>query len=345
MLVRKVINFGKNSHIITLPKSWVEKNNIQKGDVLSLHEQDQGLLISAAGAVNARNDRSITVSADGKELSRIKLEIYSAYLNNYNIIEVIGKDISSLAQGIKGIIHGLAGLEVLEQTSTKVVAKDLLNLQEISIKAIIRRMDIITKSMIEDTLHCLKDCECYDDADAQCKSLHENIGSRDKDINRLYYLAYRVIYGALRDSQAAAQLKAAPLQLQQDYLIIVRLERIADQMKGIAADLPRSNITGQSRKELTALQQALFDRYSDTMKAYYTNNKETAFTIEVSNASVIEKLENFLTNHTGRCIGKKGKQSPSALTYSCMGAARIIDGMKIMAKYTSYLARVIISMD
>lgn len=341
LFMRKVISFGKNSHIITLPKEWVVKNKVSQGDVVSLKDNGDGLIVQAHLQPVKSPEKYLTINVDGKGLKKIKAEIFSAYLCNASTMEIIGNGLSTLAEEIKGIIHSLAGLEVLEQTSTKLVAKDLINVQEISLKATIRRMDIITKSMIEDLFLCAQSCG------VEAKSpgpLAENLEQRDKEVNRLYYLALRVISGALNEPSSMQELKLTPLALHHCYLIIVRLERIADQAKGIVADLPVACFSGRAKQDFLELLKLLFERYNDTLKAYYTGNRESALDIEVSGDAVIERLIKFLDSFTRDCIGgRKGKGKKGDITYPCMAATRIIDGMKVMAKYTGYIARVVIS--
>ncbi|MBI2138155.1 AbrB/MazE/SpoVT family DNA-binding domain-containing protein, partial [Candidatus Woesearchaeota archaeon] len=137
LFMRKVISFGKNSHIITLPKEWVVKNKVSQGDVVSLKDNGDGLIVQAHLQPVKSPEKYLTINVDGKGLKKIKAEIFSAYLCNASTMEIIGNGLSTLAEEIKGIIHSLAGLEVLEQTSTKLVAKDLINVQEISLKATI----------------------------------------------------------------------------------------------------------------------------------------------------------------------------------------------------------------
>ena len=46
MEFRKLIAFGKTSFVMSIPKAWVVKNNLKKGDLLSLEEDKDHLIIS-----------------------------------------------------------------------------------------------------------------------------------------------------------------------------------------------------------------------------------------------------------------------------------------------------------
>ncbi|MCX6707491.1 MAG: phosphate uptake regulator PhoU, partial [Candidatus Woesearchaeota archaeon] len=86
-----------------------------------------------------------------------------------------------MAASIKLILRNLTGIEIIQQDSERIIAKDLLNINEISIETLIRRMDNITRSMLTDSISCLR------------KDIYEEIYERDMEVNRLLYLAYRVI--------------------------------------------------------------------------------------------------------------------------------------------------------
>ena len=40
MEFRKLISFGKTSFVMSLPKGWVVKNKLKKGDLIALEERE-----------------------------------------------------------------------------------------------------------------------------------------------------------------------------------------------------------------------------------------------------------------------------------------------------------------
>ena len=47
MEFRKLIKFGKSSFVISLPKKWLEKNKLKKGDLLYVSENENGLSLTS----------------------------------------------------------------------------------------------------------------------------------------------------------------------------------------------------------------------------------------------------------------------------------------------------------
>ena len=139
-----------------MPKSWINKNNLKRGDLISVTDDGFELILSANQKEEKLDTREINIDAKDKDLELIKAEIVSSYLNGYDTINILFNTNSKESPKIKDIIRNLSGLEIMEQTSTRIVAKNLININEISIGTIIRRMEIITRAMMEDTILCYK---------------------------------------------------------------------------------------------------------------------------------------------------------------------------------------------
>ena len=92
MEYRKLISFGKNSFVISLPKSWVRQNNLQKGVLIYVEEQENNLLLSL-GSKQETVEKVKEIPADGKSVRRLKREIISAYIKDYKTIVLFGEEL------------------------------------------------------------------------------------------------------------------------------------------------------------------------------------------------------------------------------------------------------------
>jgi len=290
MDLRKVIEFGRGSHVITIPKAWFNKNKLKKGDLLDVSVGLNEITYSTKSSNYEKKPLDVSITAIDKDMNHIESEIVSSYLNNADSIEVISRDLKTNAPQIKSILRNLSGMEILEQTSTRIVAKNLINTNEISILSLIRRMDIITRGMMEDGIKCFSEDH------------YESIRSRDKDVNRLFFLSSRVIRSGLKDHHVAQQLKTTPVELQDQLLVIMRIEKIADHQKRIARELSNGKIPSKIKKSLISMYIEIKNKFEDVMKAYYTKNKKIAIDIEVSNYDRIQKLNLIQAmNHQPNC--------------------------------------------
>jgi len=332
--VRKLIGFGKNSYVVSLPKQWVEKNKLNKGDLISIDENKEGLLLKTNNVeLKKEEPKTMVINAEGKSLTTLKTEIVSAYLDNYDFIEVISKDFKTNAPEIKNMLQGLAGLEIIDQSSTRIVAKDLININEISVATLIRRMDNIVRSMMKDTT------ECFDGADHS-----QSTYNIDEEVNRLHFLAYRVIRSGLKAVRIANSLGTNALKLHSDHTVTTRIERIADNAKRVCRYLNETKLDKKWKNELKELFNQIHQSYLNVMKAHYTNDISIALKIEEDNKEVIKSCDTFYTKHDHKDLkfGEGAKKGICSFRGACGATAKVIENMKGMASEVKFIARTII---
>ena len=325
--VRKLISFGKGSYIISMPKSWIEKNNLKKGDLISVNDSGFELILNANSQDAKQEAKEINIDAKDKNLELLKAEIVSSYLNGFDTINILFNNQIREAPRIKNIIRNLSGLEIMEQTSTRIVAKNLININEISISNLIRRMDIITRAMMEDVILCYKGNDTY-----------ESVHNRDVDVNRLYFLGYRVIKNAMKNPRIAKSLGFEPWQLHSDSLMIVRLEKIADRQKRIARYLCTANLERLTLAELDKVHTTISEAYNEVMKAYYSQDKQIAFQIETTNKDRTDSCDRFLERYTLVHGSSKNKTANSNL----VAVAKIIENLKATSVEIRNIARTVL---
>ena len=329
---RKIIAFGNGGYIVSLPRSWIYENKLGKGDMLAMDQGSDQLTFSISSNEQKKEEKTITIEAGDKKLDRLHTEIVSAYLNNYNVIEIISKNGLTNNVEIKEILRNLAGMEIMEQTSTRMVAKDLISIQDISIENIMRRIDNIIRGMIEDVIRCIQGEDHY-----------ESIFQRDVDVNRLYYLASRGINNALKNPIVARAFNKDAFQLSANQLIFIRLEQIADSQKRIARYLKETRMNEELVKDLGQLYQEIKKAYYNIMNAHYTKNREIAINVEVTARQRIKNSISFLEKNTG-CnlyidLIKKNKGKKEIQMNTCILIAKVIENLNSMSTSIKHIAR------
>ena len=294
MEVRKLIGFGKSSLVVSLPKGWLTDNKLKKGATVFLHEAEDELVISSKDTTREREQKVLQIQTDNKELDKIAMEIVSGYLRNYDVWELRGKNLATLGPKVKEQLQNLAGLELMEQDANKIVAKDMLDMHELSIHALLRRIDLILRSMLQDaTGHTGGD-------------FYDSIFSRDVDVNRLVFLAKRVINLALEDHQVAKKLERSPRQLAIDMQMANLLESMGDDIKRVSRFMKTIDPAHKAFKMFVAFNAQLQEHYLDAMKAYYTNNEDLAYKVLTRHKGRMEQIDQIAkiaTAHTAqRCL-------------------------------------------
>lgn len=334
MDMRRLIGFGRNSYVISLPKGWIGKNNLSKGDLISVEENGGSLLLTTNNSAAKKEEpRTIVIDAENKGMQRLKTELVSAYLDNYNMFEIISKDLKTNAPAIKTMIHDLSGLEVVSQSSTRIVAKDLININELSILTLVRRMDNTTRAMMEDVIECFKGIDHSD-----------SLADIDNDVNRLYFLSNRVIRSGLKDARIASSLGADALKLHSDHAVVTKIERIADNLKRIARSLKHSRLNEKWKEELKEVFDIIRQSYLDVMKAYYTNDRKIALQIEDTNKERIIACDNFFSKHNHKDLrfSNGDKKGVCGFRDACGATTIILENMKEMTSGIKYIARTVI---
>jgi phosphate uptake regulator len=218
---RNLVKLGSNSLVVSLPKEWLKKNNLSKGDILYLKQEKNNIILSNNNRPQTEI-KEITIELEKKALARVKSEIITAYKSGYDIIKISGNRIKAESSKIKEIIHDLVGLEIIQQTSKLIVSKELLDLEKTSLSNITHRIDYIVRGMLDD----LVTVETKEDA------IH--IYERDYDVNRLTYLIFRTINKAFEHPSIMYSLKRTYNQLMHIKLVVFNLESIGDAAKRIA---------------------------------------------------------------------------------------------------------------
>jgi len=322
---RKVIEFSSGSYVVTLPKAWIHANKIQKGDSMAMEEVKDHLVLFPNNKERTKTDSYISISVEHKLLEQLQIEIITAYLNNCSIIEITSKKFDDTALDVKSILRNLSGMEIIEQSASKIVAKDILDISSISVQTIIRRMDTLTKSMMDDTAAVFAGT-----------GSEKNIEERDVDVNRSYHLGCRVIKNAFDDSMVMRKLQMTPWQLMNSRMILLRIEEIADRQKRICRLISQAKFQGNVLKELRDLMESLRQRYNGAMKAYYTNDAALALSIEMGTKAYVEKLNKLMLRTIS---GKKQHKKEEDL----LASLSIIDYTKSCFAFTRYIARIVMS--
>jgi len=289
MHIRRLVKAGPASHTVSLPKKWIEKNNLEKGhNVYLIEKSDKELLITPelTAEKQEQEQKEITINIDKKELDTIQREITSAYVNNYNTITIFGDSLSEKVKQIRKMLHDFVALEISEQTAKSIIAKDLLNLKEISVDKTIKRMDMIVRTMLKDIAEGVEDK----------KFNYETIVFRDYDVNRLYFLLSRLLKSAVTDTQLAEDLGIEKTQILSSWYLSMNLENLADCVKHMCTTAGKI-----SKKELSKIKPILEEltaQYTQVMKALHSDDKKLADKVARQRGALVKQCTSLITKNT-----------------------------------------------
>lgn len=304
MEFRKLISFGKSSFVVSLPKRWVLQQKLKKGDLVYFDEQESNLLLRAQQSQETEIEKTLVIPVDKKELKQIKREIIAAYINNTKTLTLVGEEVKEKTKDLQSMIQSLIALEIMEQTPKKIVAKDFLNLNDVSTKTIVRKIDVIIRSMFEDCQNMFKEDNC------------DSINARDHDVNKLIFLLFRIIkYGLENYSYLVKRLNVQSVDLLYLWWLAFELESIGDDLKRMARSMQKIELTAVQQHEYEDIVMEIKKTYYRIMKAYYEMDPEAIHSSINEREKWLEKCDEFflryrpvqgiafLVYHTKACIG------------------------------------------
>ncbi len=279
---RKLMAFGNSSFVVSVPKDWVEKNRLKKGDVLVVDERPNELTFASKDSSERKQVREAAISAAGKSIQEIKTEITSLYINNFDVIMVT--EVGAAAKDIKGVFHGLVGMEIVDESTTKVVAKDMLDIKEVSMSNVVRRVDIILRSMLEDSV-------AFSGAEA------ESVYERDNEVNRLTLLGFRTARAAANNPRLLRLFETTYWNIMVSKQILSHLERFGDQIKRILRFAKENSREVAKLKGFKEIYARIVAHYGAVMKIYYNRDKTQAFKTETNSKTLLKECDRLLVKH------------------------------------------------
>lgn len=276
---RKIIAFGKSSYVISLPKKWLNNNNLEKGDLVFIEEDNDKLTLRPKEKDLPNEEKKIVINIDGKDIRSIRRVISSAYIKNNDYIIIQGKSIDKTYSEITKIIHNFIALEILEQSSNRIVAKDLFNVKDINIIDYIKKEDIILRSILMD----LKNPDFNN---------YLEIIERQNNAKRIYFLISKVIK-SFKDNYNS--LKKANLDLKELFEIYdlnKLLKEIAHFSKDIALNIDKSDF--KKNDSFFLIMDEFNKFYLQFMRSIRLMDKNKAFQIPESGSLLIKKINKEL---------------------------------------------------
>lgn len=181
---RKLQKIGE-SLFVSLPKTWVKRMQLDKGDSVTLVEQpDYSVVIHP----QVRNEhlKQIVLNVDAEEQTRsFGRKITGAYVDGFDVIklEAIDRFTDEQHDAIRGITKELFGLEIVELSANLVTIQCLLT-KTLPIERMIQTIHSTIKSMFGETISALKDGN---------SKAARGVVKRTRDIRRLSLVLHRLL--------------------------------------------------------------------------------------------------------------------------------------------------------
>lgn len=229
---RKIQFTGGSTYIISLPKNWIEQNQIKKGSFIRLHEEEGGSLtiVPPSTKLKKKLDEATIMVRPDDDTEMINRKIVSAYLSGYSSIHVRSdkQQLSSKQRhDMKAFVRRmLVGTEIVTDTSAQLILQVLLSYPELTIQSALRRMSIITASMHRDAILGLN---------ANDNLLLKDVMTTDNEVDRFNLYVIRQLKMAMQNPRVSKEIGLASGKDSLGYRLVTKsIERTADHAVKIA---------------------------------------------------------------------------------------------------------------
>jgi phosphate uptake regulator len=281
---RKLIKLGNSSFAIALPKDWVEKAGLKKGESIFVEHDNNGGIIVSSQFKKSNEEKAIEIDLSGKDEASLWREISAAYAKGYNKMKFKNKKNKESLSLVKKALGGLLSLEVVENNEDNVVVKDFFNMEDINRESFVKRIDNNLKEIFETIIESL--------AKKNTSSIKlAEIEETDNDINRFYMLIFRILYLGVDNPSVLSMLKTDGISLINNWWFAFNLERVGDNLKSIAKILKNNKLKGKEIEQVHSLLSSIKNLHEKSLEVFYKKDSSTATRLSIEGKEIWEECE------------------------------------------------------
>ena len=261
MEYRKIQLTGESTYIVSLPKTWVTKNKIEKGDVVYVIEKGEEIILR----LKEEKEKEVEIKIKTNDLEFLGRLLITKYIQGYDTIVFSAKGHLDhrIRENLIQVSSFLIGLEPFGESKNSITFRMLMTGGKNVIESIERMHDLSILS--------LRELIDYIDSGMNNENRLNGIIQRDNEIDKFYFLILRqlstsdgfesIIYGQVAKS----------------------LERISDHIETVASLLKEGK---RMKPDDFKLFRQVTDLYGDVMLTL--KNRDLA-----SAEAILQKIQKF----------------------------------------------------
>jgi len=269
-----------SSFLIILPKDWVVRQKLSKGDPVVVAEREDGCLIIDPRLPKAGETRSTVAEMS----DNLRWEITSRYLLGYDEVRIVSKEPITNVQRdeLKQVIKRFVALEITEEDDYQIILRCLVDPATLPVSTVMRRMNQIASRMIADSLKVY-----FEGLQEGAKEVIQ----RDEEVDRLFFLIVRELRSAVQYPRMSEIMKIAPVEALDYRLAAQYIERIADLAVDIAQRVDEP-LDKKLVKKLHLIGETVREMLSDSVNNLFKfNSKRVTKVIEAERWLIQETVK------------------------------------------------------
>lgn len=330
---RKLQFTGGSTYIVSLPKKWIDQNQLTKGSVIRVREEEGGLLSiipTETATLQKLDEATIKVTPKDPPDSVIRKTV-SAYLVGYNLIHIRAESQKQLSakqrHEVKNFSRNmLVGTEIVTDTPEELTLQVLLSYPELSIQSALRRMSIITVSMHRDAITALKE---FDRLQAK------EVATTDNEVDRFNLYIVRQLKTAIQNPRI---IKEIGLQNARDclgYRLVTKsVERTADHAASIADNVLQlsKQLETDTIEKLQEMSSIAISMFETAIEALFRQDYALA-------ESIVEKTREVISLEREAVVSSQKMDVEDA-----PHVRLIIESIRRTAEYASDIAEIVLNL-
>ncbi|KYK38941.1 MAG: phosphate uptake regulator PhoU [Theionarchaea archaeon] len=277
MEIRKLQRTGGGTYILSLPKKWIEKYSLEKGDSFALFEQENGLFVTPK--FEEKKEKSAEIAAD----EFVTRKIMTSYTYGYTAITITGTLTNEIRFQIRDTVDKLLGYEIIDEKEKTIHIQDLLNPSELPTKKALKREYFLASSMHKDLTEAV---------DTTTFGLADDIIARDSEVDKLYFLIVRQLRSALQNTGFAERVGVTPLECLDFRIVAKNVEEIADSAEAASLNLLEMPVVQEDIAEyLVEFSNLAYLMHQTAFKAFLEGDRARANMVIEKQKEVKERKE------------------------------------------------------
>ncbi|NJE29850.1 phosphate uptake regulator PhoU [Thermococcus sp. 18S1] len=237
MEFRKIQFTGRSSYIISLPKKWVREHGLSQGDVVPLSVNPDGSITIFPKEPKEISERKVlTISREYSPDMAVRLVI-SAYIQGYDVLEIhLAEEMPIYKVKMRKVLQSLPGVEIILDEPQRMVAKSLLDEEEVNLAELLNRIRSLIMSMLGDLELLIQN--------PGEEEILRDINDLENELDRFYFLIIRAVNRILtkRGVTEESGIIKRTFDLLGILFIVRNIERIGDHITRIAENPGEVNV-------------------------------------------------------------------------------------------------------
>ncbi len=330
---RKLQFTGGSTYIISLPKRWIDQNQLKKGSVIKLREEEGGLLsvIPGKAEISQKMDEAVIRVSPSDDSDLLIRKTVSTYLVGYNIIHLRAEKQQQLTakqrHDMKTFVrHMLVGTEIVIDTNSDLTLQVLLSYPELSVQSALRRMSIITSSMHKDAMTALRDLD---------NQLARGVITTDNEVDRFNLYMVRQLKTGIQNPRIIKEIGLTNAKDCLGFRLVTKsVERTADHAARIAENalLVKKKLSPETIGKIQNMSEIAISMFETAVEALFRKDFNLA-------ESIIEKIRTVIALEKEAVASSQKMDSDEAANLRL-----IIESVRRTSEYACDIAEIVLNL-